>query len=116
MRTLLVSGTEPVPDALCHIIEQGSTSVEHVSAAELVTYVSREGLGVDRIVFWAGRDDLDVRSLAINYATAESRDREQRIFFVSAEPVLEVDGIPAGDTFVWPRDGDKLTMMFMTGG
>jgi hypothetical protein len=117
MRTLLVTGRDPAPDGLRELVRRGSTSVDEVSAAELSTFVSREGFGVDRLVFWVGRADHDVRSLALNYATAERHERQQRIVFVTPDPgEPTVDGMTREEIFVWPRDEEKLKIIFLTGG
>jgi hypothetical protein len=113
MRTLLVSGNEPVPGGLEAIVRQGSTSVDHVSGDDLVTYVSREGLGVDRIVFWAGREDRDVRSVALNYATAAGAARKETVFFVTGVPTDPLDGMTKSEVYVWPADEDRLKKAFL---
>jgi hypothetical protein len=117
MRTLLVTGKDPAPDALRNLVRRGSTSLDEVSASDLSTFVSREGFGVDRLVFWAGRADHDVRSLALNYATAEGDARQQRIVFVTPDPGEPIfDGMTREEMFIWPRDKEKLKIIFMTGG
>lgn len=115
MRVLLVSGRTPVPADLRHVLERGSTSLEAIGAADLRTYVSREGLGVDRVVFWAGHDDQDIRTLAWNYATAAGAERRDTVFLVAAQPTEPVDGMTGDEVFVWPRDEDRLKLLFMTG-
>jgi hypothetical protein len=113
MKTLLVSGREPSPAELRAIITQGSTSLDEVSAADLATYVSRLGLGVDRIVFWAAAGDQEVRSLALNYATAAGDERRHTIVYVSpdgSEPAL--DAMTRDEMILWPRDADKLRAIF----
>jgi hypothetical protein len=116
MRTLLITDREPVPAKLRHILAEGSTELDEVSAHDLVTYVSQGALGVDRLVFWAGRGDLAVRTLALNYATAEDRDHQQTIFFIAAEPSAPIDGLTPDQMLVWPTDEDKLKLLFLTGG
>jgi hypothetical protein len=117
MKTLLVSGHEPPPAELRAIVTQGSVSLDEVSAADLATYVSRLGLGVDRIVFWAAGGDQQVRSLALNYATAAGDERRHTIVYVSpeaSEPAL--DGMTRDEMIVWPRDADKLRRIFTSAG
>jgi hypothetical protein len=117
MKTLLVSGRDRPPDALRDLIKKGSTTLDEVSAPDLTTFVSRGGLGVDRIAFWAAPGDQDVRSLALAYAAAAGADRGQTIVYitpVATEPAL--DGLTRDEMFVWPRDEDRLKMIFMTGG
>jgi hypothetical protein len=117
MRTLLVRGKDDVPPALRAIVDRGSTTVDEVSAHDLSTYVSREGFGVDRIVFWAGSADPDIRTLAWNYATAEGADRRQTIVYVTRDQSeAPVDGMGRDEVFIWPRDEDKLKLILTTGG
>ena len=117
MKTLLVSGKDPVPPDLREVVERGSTSLDEVSIGDLRTFVSREGLGVDRIVFWAGKSDPDVRTVAWNYATVAGADRPSQVVFISGAPAeAPLDGISAEELLIWPRDKDKVVMIFMTGG
>jgi hypothetical protein len=112
-KTLLVSGGEPPPAELRAIVRQGSTSLDEVSAAELATYVSRQGLGVDRIVFWAPAGDHQVRTLALNYATAAGDERRHTIVYVTSEPREPAfDGMTREEMLFWPRDADKLREIF----
>jgi hypothetical protein len=116
MRTILVTGKEAPPAELVEIVRRGSTSLDEVSTADLSTFVSRRGLGVDRIVFWSGHGDTEVRSLALNYATAAGADRPQEVVFVTASrDEMPVDGMARDEVLVWPRDAEKVRMMFMTG-
>ena len=114
MRTLLVSGRDPVPSELREIVAAGSTSTDEVSAADLTTFISREGLGVDRVVFWAGRSDPDVRSIAVNYAAAAGADRSKTVVFIAAGDE-RLEGLTREEIHFWPRDEEKLRMIFMTG-
>jgi hypothetical protein len=116
MRTLLVTGGTPAPAELREILVRGSTSLDEVKPRDLSTYVSPEGFGVDRLVFFAGSGDRDVRELALTYATAAGRERQQTIVYVTAGPEDPLDGMTRDEVFVWPRDEDKLKMAFMTGG
>jgi hypothetical protein len=109
VKTLLVTGREPAPDALRELIRGRSTSLDEVSAADLSTYVSREGFGVDRIAFWAAPGDHDVRTIALNYATAAGAGRRRTIVFITplpGEPAL--DGMTADEILVWPRDEERI--------
>jgi hypothetical protein len=115
MNTLLVSGVDPPPSELRAIVAQGSTSLDEVSVADLATYVSRQGLGVDRIVFWAPAGDQQLRALALNYATAADKERRQTIVYVTPEPrEPALDGITRDEMFFWPRDADRLRKVFAT--
>lgn len=116
MRSLLVSGRDPVPPALREMVIAGSTSTDEVSARDLRTFISREGFGVDRIVFWAGRTDPDVRAVALNYAAAAGVERPKTVVFVTAAAEAPLDGMTSEEVHVWPRDEEKLKMIFMTGG
>jgi hypothetical protein len=115
MKTLLVHGDDPPPSDLRRILDRGSTSVDEVSASDLVTYVSRGGLGVDRLVFWAGAGDPDVRTLAMTYATAAGSERPQTVVFVTATPSEPLDGMTREEVLLWPRDADTLRLLFETG-
>jgi hypothetical protein len=116
MRTLLVSGRDPVPSALREIVVAGSTSTDEVSATDLRTFISREGFGVDRVVFWAGRSDPDVRSVALSYAVTAGPERPKTVVFITAADESALDGLTREEMHVWPRDEEKLKMIFMTGG
>jgi hypothetical protein len=117
MKTLLVTGREAVPERLRAIVTRGSTSVDEVTSDDLTTFISQQSFGVDRLVFWTGHGDPDVRTLARNYAEAAGADRPQTIVFVTAlEGDRGVSDMAPHEIFVWPRDEEKLTMAFMTGG
>lgn len=117
MKTLVIRGQDRLPGDLMDIVRRGSTSVDEVSTRDLSTFISREGLGVDRLVFWSGRQDPDVRALALNYATAAGPERRARVVFITAQPGEDpIDGMTRDEVLVWPRDAEKLRLMFMTGG
>ncbi len=111
MKTLLISGSPPIPSALRDLIARGSTSLQERRAKDTTIDA---GLDADRVVFWAARTDDDVRELATKLARAEARERREVIVFVSPDG-SGIDGVAANETFVWPRDEDRLTMAFMTG-
>ena len=115
MRTLLVTGRDRVPPALREMVIAGSTSLDEVSAADLTTFISRQGLGVDRVVFWAGRSDPDVRSVALSYAATAGADRAKTVVFITGVDEVPLDGLTRDEMHVWPRDEEKLRMIFMTG-
>src|SRR5687768_16230055 len=81
MKTLLIHGETQPPEALREILRNGSTSVDEVSTADLSTFVSREGFGVDRVVVWAASDDEAARALATNYAA--SQDARDSLLYVT---------------------------------
>lgn len=117
MKTLLVAGKDPVPAGLRDIVARGSTSLDEISAEDLRTYVARTGLGVDRLVLWAGASDPDIRTLAWNYFTTAGAEQLQRAIFVTATPGEPlIAGMTPEDVFVWPRDEDKLKLVFRTAG
>ncbi len=111
MKTLLIRGSAPVPDALRDLIGRGSTSVQEQRAADVRPGA---GLDVDRVVFWAARADDDLRDMAKALARDEARQRREVIVFVSPDGVY-VDGLADTESFVWPGDEDRLKMAFMTG-
>jgi hypothetical protein len=111
MKTILISGSSPMPPALRDLIARGSTSLQERRASETS---ASEGLDADRVVFWAARGDDDLRELAKKLARAEARERREVIVFVTPDDG-GVEGLAAGETFVWPRDDDRLKMAFMTG-
>jgi hypothetical protein len=116
MKTLFVRGDHPPPAELLEIVRQGSTSLDQVSTKDLATYVSKEGLGVDRLVFWAADADPEVRSLAGNYGSAADVQGRRSIFYVTVrQPDPPPEGLGYESVFVWPADTDKLKMAFMTG-
>jgi hypothetical protein len=115
MRTLLICGAEPVPPELRELIERGSTSVDVQQAADADTRLPE---GVDRVVFWSAPSDGAVQTLARRYAKKEAAERREVIVFVTsgrgdsgAAPELSPN-----EVYEWPRDQDRLTMAFLTGG
>jgi len=111
MKTLLISGSQPVPAPLRELIAKGSTSLQERPAGETTTSA---GLDADRVVFWATSGDRDVQELAAKLARAEARERREVIVFVTPDGSA-APGLPANESFAWPRDEDRLKMAFMTG-
>ena len=111
MKTLLIRGAEPLPEALRELIAHGSTSLHEERAG--ATSAS-DGLAADRVVFWAARGDDEVRELAKRLARAEARDQREVIVFVTPDGSVP-EGLSAHEAFVWPGDEDRLKMAFMTG-
>jgi hypothetical protein len=109
VKTLLISGSTPVPGKLVEIIERGSTSVARGTAVD----VSRQTF--DRIVFWAGPFDRALADAARTLATREAREHREAIVFVCEGEAGPLDGVPANEQYVWPQDEDRLEMAFMTG-
>jgi hypothetical protein len=111
MRTLLISGSQPLPTALRELIAKGSTSLQERPANETSTSA---GLGADRVVFWATSGDRDIHELATRLARAEARERREVIVFVTPDG-SGPDDLAANERFCWPRDEDRLKMAFLTG-
>jgi hypothetical protein len=117
MKTLLIRGESDPPPELREIVRAGSTAVDEVSTAELSTFVSRQGFGVDRIVVWAAPTDQQARSLATTYAATESgADRDRFVYVTPAGCQGTPSGVDRDRCLSWPEDKDKVRMLFMTGG
>jgi hypothetical protein len=114
MKTLLIRGSAPVPDALRDVIARGSTSLQEYRASD-VNPSPEAPLTADRVVFWALPQDRDVYTLAERYARAEARERREVIVFIAANGGHGPAQLPATEVFSWPRDEDRLKMAFMTG-
>jgi hypothetical protein len=112
MKTLLISGRSPVPDAVRQVVEKGSTSVHERRADEVSAEASLEA---DRVVFWATSRDGELRDLAARCARAEARERREVIVYVTPDVAPDVPGLAPNEVFVWPRDEDRLKIAFMTG-
>ena len=111
MKTILISGAQPLPAALRDVIAKGSTSLEERKPNDTSPAA---GLDADRVVFWAASGDRGVLELATKLARAEARERREVIVFVTPDGSA-ADGLSDNETFVWPRDEDRLKMAFMTG-
>jgi hypothetical protein len=111
MKTLLISGSQPLPAPLRELIAKGSTSLLERPANETSTSA---GLDADRVVFWATSGDRDIQELATRLARAEARERREVIVFVTPDG-SSADGLAANEMFSWPGDEDRLKMAFMTG-
>lgn len=112
MKTVIVRGRTPMPEALRTVIERGSTSVQEYRAPG-PTPLPRD---VDRVVFFTTGDDPDVAAAARLAARAERVDGTEKLVYVLADsdgPVI--DGLTPAEIYVWPRDEDRLKMAFMTG-
>jgi hypothetical protein len=114
MRTVLVVGTDSMPEPLRELVQRGSTSVAERGAAEL------EGaprLDADRIVFWTAGSNPGLVQLAERYARVEAAERREMLVFIGGEPsaVPRPGALAPNEIFVWPRDQDRLTMAFLTG-
>lgn len=112
MKTLLISGSTPVPDGVRETIARGSTSLTERRPSEVAPGAA---LDADRVVFWAAGDDASLRALAERCARAETSARREAIVYVTPDADPQVPGLAAHEVFVWPRDEDRLKMAFMTG-
>jgi hypothetical protein len=115
VKTLLIHGDSQPPKALRDIVRNGSTAVDEVSTAELSTFISREGFGVDRVIVWAAPDDHAVRALATNYAASENK-HGGLVYVTPADCGSRPAGVAPDLCLSWPEDEDKLRLLFMTAG
>ena len=114
MKTILISAGDALPEHLRETIERGSTSLVERAVKDVDLAAPFAG-GVDRIVFWATKPDESMRSLASRIAKAERAARREVIVYVMSEGQAPADGVEPDETYVWPRDEDRLVMAFMTG-
>ena len=110
MRTVIVRGRTPVPEALRDVIERGSTSV-HECRVPGPTPLPRD---VDRVVYFLAGTDDDVVASARQAVSAERRDGAEKLVYVMAEDAPSVEGLEPSECFHWPADEDRLKMAFMT--
>ena len=110
MRTVIVRGRTPVPDALRDVIERGSTSVQECRVPG-PTPLPRD---VDRVVYFLAGADADVLASARQAVSAEHVDGAEKLVYVMADDAPGVDGLSPTECFRWPADEDRLKMAFMT--
>jgi hypothetical protein len=110
MKILLITGATPVPDELRNVIAMGSTSLVERGVADLA---SPDAGDADRVVFWAGAGDRDVRELAQRYARVTDQ-REDTLVFVTEQGSGAPDGLSPHERYDWPEDLDRLKMAFVT--
>ena len=104
----------PVPAPLRQLLERGSTSFSEQRAVDLKNAVLIEA---DRVVFWSIAGEPEVRQLAEQYAKAEAVAHRESLVFVttdSSSAAVPTDLSPT-ESYVWPRDEDRLKMAFLTG-
>lgn len=112
MKTVLISQDGRVPRGLRAIVERGSTVLVEYRADELP---GSAHLDADRVVFWGEGDQPDLRTLAeacLRDAPAELREG---ILYVTGATETSRPGMAADQVFAWPRDEDRLKVVFMTG-
>lgn len=115
MKTVIISGTTPIPAKLRDLVEKGSTSLVEYEAVDLAGR-PRPDLDADRIVFWTASPDPRVTELAQRYAGREAAERREVVVFVAGEGAVQAaPALPPNECFVWPRDEDRLKMAFLTG-
>jgi hypothetical protein len=113
MKTVVISGSQPIPPRLRELIERGSTSVHEHRAHELEDAPIADA---DRIVFWSTESDASMRAFAEKCAKAEAADRRERLVYVTIEHSQTTQpALSPTELFVWPRDEDRLKMAFLTG-
>jgi hypothetical protein len=112
MKTLVIRGAAPLPPALREMIERGSTDLIERSAAEL----AGAALEADRIVFWSGGDEPELRRAAEHYARREREGGGESVMFVTTGDTAasSIGRFAPDEVFVWPRDEDRLTLAFLT--
>jgi hypothetical protein len=110
MRTVIVRGNAPVPDALRDVIERGSTSV-HECRVPGPTPLPRD---VDRVVYFVGSHDPHVVASARNALSSEKRDGLEKLVYVMDDGAPDLEGLPPTECYRWPADEDRLKMAFMT--
>jgi hypothetical protein len=112
MKTVIIRGKSPLPEALRDVVERGSTSV-HECHVPGPTPMPRD---VDRFVFFATGDDPDVAAAARQAARAERSEGAEKLVYVLADAnAPAIEGLAPTEVYVWPRDEDRLKMAFMTG-
>ena len=113
MRTLLISGAEPLPPRLRELVDRGSTSVREQRSVDPSTTLSSD---FDRVVIWASREDTTLQLLAQRYARKEAAERREMVVFVTPDSAAAADvELAANEVYVWPRDEDRLEAAFLTG-
>jgi hypothetical protein len=110
MRTVIVRGHAPLPEALRDVIERGSTSV-HECRVPGPTPLPRD---VDRVVYFLAGPDADVVASARQAVSAERRDGAEKLVYVMAGDAPDVEGLSPAECFRWPVDEDRLRMAFTT--
>jgi hypothetical protein len=111
MKVVLISAGGEIPAGLRAIVERGSTAVVEHPAHELS---GSRAPDADRIVFWGAGDEL--QRLIEQYAGDARSDAAGRILVVRPDRDAHQQPAVAFDQlFTWPRDEDRLKVVFLTG-
>jgi hypothetical protein len=110
MRTVIVRGQTPLPDALRDVIERGSTAVQECRVPG-PTPLPRD---VDRVVYFLAGPDADVLASVRQAISSERKDHVEKLVYVMGDGAPDVEGLAASECFRWPADEDRLKMAFMT--
>src|SRR5919107_1704135 len=81
MRTVIVRGQSPLPDALRDVVERGSTSVQECRVPG-PTPLPRD---VDRVVYFLAGPDPDVLASARQALSSEQRDHAEKLVYVMGD-------------------------------
>jgi hypothetical protein len=110
VRTVIVRGRTPLPDALRDVIERGSTSV-HECRVPGPTPLATD---VDRVVYYLAGEDADVVASARQAVSVERRAGAEKLVYIMGDGAPSVEGLAPAECFRWPADEDRLKMAFMT--
>jgi hypothetical protein len=110
VKTVIVRGRTPLPDALREVIDRGSTSV-HECRVPGPTPLATD---VDRVVYFLAGDDADVVASARQALGVERREGVEKLVYVMGDGAPTLDGLAPSECFRWPADEDRLKMAFMT--
>jgi hypothetical protein len=110
VKTVIVRGRAPVPEALRDVIERGSTSVQECRVPGPTPLAT----DVDRVVYYLAGDDSDVVAAAAQALDVERREGAEKLVYVMADGAPALEGLAPAECFRWPADEDRLKMAFMT--
>jgi hypothetical protein len=110
VRTVIVRGRTPLPEALRDLIERGSTAV-HECRVPGPTPLATD---VDRVVYYLAGADQDVVASARQALGVERREGTEKLVYVMGDGAPALEGLAPAECFQWPADEDRLKMAFMT--
>jgi hypothetical protein len=111
MKVVLISAGGEVPAGLRAIVERGSTVLVEHPVHELSRSPRPDA---DRIVFWGAGDEL--QRLVEQYAGEARSDAAGRILVVRPDrDAHQQPDVAPDQLFTWPRDEDRLKVVFLTG-